>query len=733
MGGGYLRRLRRATWALVLAVIVASLEFVGAFEGFDRALLEWRYRALSHRVEPSLVVVDIDARSLAEIGRWPFARRQHAVVVDRLLAAGARDIAIDVDFGLPTTSADDAALSEALRRAGGRAILPVFVQPGGEGGRLVENRPLPQFAEGAQLAAVNIAPEADGRVWRYPVAAALPSGFRPSMAVRLAGTSAYGHPSFLIDYAIAAGSLQRIPFVDVLEGRADLAQVAGRGVLIGATALELGDLRAVPVAGNLPSVVVQALAHESIVRGRMLQATGMPVTLLGLGVIVVLLTLRRGRGPAAWVGDVALVGTLGAAVIAGSLIVQAATPLVATVGAWLAMLGAWLLATMIARVETLAELLQRRRRAMLRTRALVDAVVADSFDGVLVVAPSGVIELANPAAATLLGRSRGELVGAQLAQVWPAAAEMIASPGDRSHAEIAHRRPDGQDRMLDIVANRSMRPVDEPARQAPLHLINFRDVTERHRSRVALGLAHERAQQASRLKSQFLATMSHELRTPLNAIMGFSELIRDGRFGNDVARYREYAADIHVSGEHLLQVINDILDLSRIEVGQIEIRRELVDLGAVLQTCATMVRDLAQRQQVGLTVDLPPPGAGLVVADVLRMRQIVLNLLSNAIKFTLPPGSVSASVLRPGPDRVVIEVVDTGIGMSAEEVAIALQPFRQVDSRLERRFGGAGLGLPIAKALAELQGGSLEIESAPGQGTRVRVVIEAARVDRAVA
>lgn len=138
----------------------------------------------------------------------------------------------------------------------------------------METRPLPALAEAAQIAAVNIAAERDGRIWRYPVGAAFPGGLRPTMAVRLAGTGAYRHPSFLIDYAIDARAIHRLSFADVVAGRFDAAAVAGRNVLIGATAVELGDYRAVPVGGNLPSVLVQALAHESIVRDRMLQRSG---------------------------------------------------------------------------------------------------------------------------------------------------------------------------------------------------------------------------------------------------------------------------------------------------------------------------------------------------------------------------------------------------------------------------------------------------------------------------
>jgi len=231
--------------------------------------------------------------------------------------------------------------------------------------------------------------------------------------------------------------------------------------------------------------------------------------------------------------------------------------------------------------------------------------------------------------------------------------------------------------------------------------------------------AREKADIANRSKSQFLANMSHELRTPLNAIIGFSEMMRDGLLGRiDHPTYQQYLADINASGQHLLGLVNDILDLSRAEAGRMDLQEEEFDPAATIETCFNMVREPAQRGQVRL-VDPILADFPLLRGDERRIRQIVLNLLSNAIKFTPPNGHVSLSGMLRGDGAFGLVVADTGIGMSPDQVQEALSPFSQIDSRLCRRFEGAGLGLPLSRRLLELHAGKLEIVSNIGVGTTV--------------
>jgi two-component system cell cycle sensor histidine kinase PleC len=236
------------------------------------------------------------------------------------------------------------------------------------------------------------------------------------------------------------------------------------------------------------------------------------------------------------------------------------------------------------------------------------------------------------------------------------------------------------------------------------------------------------AEAANQAKSQFLAVMSHELRTPLNAILGFSEIIAKELLGPvGERRYRGYAQDINSSGAHLLSLVNDVLDLSRIEAGRYELHEEPLALGELIKSCFTVLRPMVN---AGVSLTHGSLDGPTLLADGRAVRQMLLNLLSNAAKFT-PVGGVVHVWLQRDERHLTILVRDSGLGMSAEDVAKALVPFNHVNSHVAREHKGAGLGLSITKRLIELHGGSLAIDSAFGQGTTVRLAFPAARVQGA--
>jgi PAS domain S-box-containing protein len=256
----------------------------------------------------------------------------------------------------------------------------------------------------------------------------------------------------------------------------------------------------------------------------------------------------------------------------------------------------------------------------------------------------------------------------------------------------------------------------------------YSDLTERKRAEDALREAKEAAEAANKTKSEILANMSHELRTPLNAIIGFSDIIQREAFGSvGEQRYLDYARDIHDSGAHLLALINDILDVSKAEAGRIELLEGLVDVTELFESCVRLVRARAEEAHVTIEA-LPTDRLPKLNADGLRLKQVLLNLLSNAIKFTPAGGRVTLDADMGDQKRFVIRVTDTGIGMAPEDIPKALSPFGQLESTRARRYPGTGLGLPLSKALIELHGGELRIESEAGKGTAVIVTLPAARV-----
>ena len=249
----------------------------------------------------------------------------------------------------------------------------------------------------------------------------------------------------------------------------------------------------------------------------------------------------------------------------------------------------------------------------------------------------------------------------------------------------------------------------------------IRYAMERKRVEAQLVETKNAAETASRAKTEFLANMSHELRTPLNAIIGFSEILKQeplGPLGHP--SYRDYVRDVYESGVHLLRIINDILDLSKIEVGKLTLSETPVDPGEAIESCMRIVRERADTGGIALVAELAPDLPTLN-ADERMVKQVLLNLLSNAIKFTQSGGAVRIVARVDDTDGLMIQVIDTGIGIAAADIERAMQPFEQIDSSLHRKYQGTGLGLPLARSMCELHGGRFAIDSIVGTGTTVTV------------
>ncbi|MGE5545355.1 MAG: ATP-binding protein [Solirubrobacterales bacterium] len=351
---------------------------------------------------------------------------------------------------------------------------------------------------------------------------------------------------------------------------------------------------------------------------------------------------------------------------------------------------------------------------------------AQSPNPVLRIDGAGMVLHANPASGALLAEW-GTSVGRSVPADWATRLASVLAEGRVRETEMAVG-----DRILSLVmvplpgagyvnvyGSDVTARVEAEGRLQTLNQDLEARIAERTRDLVA---AKEEAELASRAKSEFLATVSHELRTPLNAIIGFSEVMAKGLFGPiGNARYEGYVTDILHSGRHLLEVIRDILDVAKIEEAQMTLCLEPTAVDEVVAAATRLVESRARSGAVALDVSVAP-GMPEIAADRRRLLQIVANLLSNAVKFTPEGGRVSLSAcIEEG--NLLVTIADTGIGMSEDEIELALQPFRQVDGPLTRRYEGTGLGLPLAKSFTELHGGHLSIRSQPGQGTTVTVDI----------
>ena len=374
---------------------------------------------------------------------------------------------------------------------------------------------------------------------------------------------------------------------------------------------------------------------------------------------------------------------------------------------------------------------KRAEEALRRSERLLSTVFQSSPDSLsLTTYPEGRFVDVNAAFLKTSGYARAEIVGRTSTELrtWVDAAvraqflEEVRRCGVVRDLVAQLRGRDGLVRDCSISAE-LFRFEDRE-----LLLVAMRDIGERRRQEIELRQSKEAAELANRSKSEFLANMSHELRTPLNAIMGFSEIIRLQQFGAvGHSKYLEYAADIHASGEHLLNIINDILDLSKIEAGRFELRDEALAPADLVERCVRLIRDRAATAGVAIEVDVAQPQARLR-ADERALMQVLINLLSNAVKFTPEGGKVTVTAGSTAERGFELLVADTGIGMSEAEIAVALTPFGQNDNVLARKQQGTGLGLPLAKSLMELHCGALAVESAPARGTLVRASLPAERL-----
>jgi PAS domain S-box-containing protein len=336
----------------------------------------------------------------------------------------------------------------------------------------------------------------------------------------------------------------------------------------------------------------------------------------------------------------------------------------------------------------------------------------------------------NIAACSLLGRDRKLLVGTSLSAVAPdsikgsiiAQCQAARATGSAQDLHVRSTSPSGALRWY----RARMTPFTDGV------ALSLRDITEDHTAREATKAARDTAESANRTKSEFLANMSHELRTPLNAIIGFSESLQRGLCGTLGEKQREYVHDIHGAGQHLLAIINDVLDLSRIESGKAALFEEDADLAQVATSALRMIQPRADEKRLVAAAEgleaLP-----IVRGDSTRLQQVLLNLLSNAVKFTPDGGRVSLRGFVDADGAVAITVADTGIGIEPSDVPKVLMPFELVESAFSRKYKGTGLGLPLAKRLVEMHEGTLTIESVPRLGTRVTVRLPASRVAAPIA
>ena len=728
-----LRRYRpqvlRLLAGLAVCAGIAALYLSGSLTFIDRPLTSARFQLVTTDPTDDVVVVAIDARSLQAISVWPWPRSKHAAVIDKLREAGARQIAVDIDFSAVSTPDEDDKLAAALARTDGNVILPVFEQSAGPESAVASTAPLAQFAEHTRIASANIRPDSDGIVRRLTRVELWSGSLVPSMAAAAAGLEPTSMGRYYVDFGIAADKIKTVSYSDVLQGNVDPRTFAGKIVLVGATALELGDTVATPVGGVMPGVMVQALATESLLQDRDLRKVSRWLILAVACILFFLIeAICRKRG---WRHGVAAGAGALIAIVGLPLVAQANLPLMIETAPWLAALTAAFLSALVTKLRDLDLRLIGQAILLRRTDALMRQVVENSSDGLLVIDDQGKVRSINPAAERILGQPATEIVGQHFFDVIATTSHQppIHSLSRMAYADRPSQmeltRPDGSTLIADVGLSRLPEQQPNAAFVAQLH-----DVTEMKMREAELRAARDQAEAASNSKSQFLANMSHELRTPLNAVIGFSEIMKTellGPIGTET--YRGYSHSIHDSAKHLLGIINDILDISSIESGSPRLHEGIHEPEQICQSVIALVAGRAEQAQVKLAVNVDP-ATDLLHVDGRMLKQMLINLVGNAIKFSPKGGSIEIKVTPAGPEPhggVVFAVADHGIGIAKEDIPRILKPFEQVETAFARNFDGIGLGLPLVNSMARLHGATLTIDSELNVGTTVSILFPAAR------
>ena len=736
--------LRLTVFAMVAVAYVG-----GALDFLDRQLGDMFFRLTDRQASGNVVVVAIDSKSITEIGVWPWPRRLHADLVSRLDDANVAHLAFLIDFSSRSTNDDDHALTEAIAKSAARVTLPIFRQPAttaGDATSILETKPLPQLRAVADIAHINLNPAPDGRIRWVEAVDTWGGRDLPRVAAKLADRSV--PESFYLDFGIQPGSIPTVSYVDILNGRFDADALAGKHVLVGSTAVELGNHVPVPIGIFLPGVMVEALAYEAIVQDRTLQNLPFWVGLIGAILAIWVMTPLFVRW--SWHRGIFALTVLSALTVGlalglyaqGALLFDAAVVLVAAFASYfIAVFG---------QLNRLARDLYAQRRAVEYRRALTSAIVQHSFDGILTISLDGEIRNLNMAAEQIFGCIKDELIGSNASVLFPFSDDdgyvgdvlgflrgRAAHSGSEEPIATVGRRRDGQvfPMELSVVepkiqpAKRGLRPTAE---RPGLLVCTVRDISRRKAAEDKVRQLNDELEQRvvdrtrqledaqqelleqERLATlgRLIATVSHELRNPLGTIRNS---VRHIRMWDKTSAIGEVVERLERNVVRCDRIISELLDYSR--------DRPLTTEALPIDS---WLRHVIDEFSIPADVALfwaPGTEEPEVPIDATRLSLAINNVLENACQAMDELGRgdgpakakrLSVTRLR-AEDRIGIRISDSGGGIAPTDLDRIFEPF------FSTKGFGVGLGLPLASSIVKQHGGDIEVSSELGQGTAVTI------------
>ncbi len=720
---------------IVILSLIALLAIAGLAEGLQKALHDFRFQFSSSESTGQITLIAIDHKAIEELETWPWPRKYHAEIIDKLIKIGVKDIVFDIDFSSRTTPENDKAFEEALKRAGGSVVLPVFkqLQSTDENKFLIKtSQPLKEFREQAWLASVNIVPGRNGHVETMAYGHMINKNFIPSFAAILTGRHEENAKPFFINFSIDAKSIPTFSYVDILKDRINPQLLKGRKVVIGATATELGDYVYTPAQGLLSGPGLQILAAETLLQNKELHQINPLVSYLGLFLLAALLSLSAVR--AKMVAQLYLFPLAAIAIETAAILLQIHAHVLVNTSLWHLTLLAYCLVTLLQEVDIRKFLVKITQAKLDNTRTMFEQVFNDSFSSVVITDDKGKIQAISKSTIQLLNLDETSKLEGQLAnnmlpeEMVEAGKDLLAKINEDGHPR--HRAgmtrqqiSETEHRYLEYVITLStLKSTDEFNTDNHLVCYKFHDITAKQESEMAQKKATEAAIEANKAKTEFLDQMSHELRTPLNSIIGFSTIIESKAMNKSEQKETcEFACEIKQNGENLLKVVNDIIYMTKIESHSLPFNEGVCDPLDIVDQAIVITSSQHRESELNIVTE-HKDSLPMIRGDFQLSTDAVAEVLSNAIKFSPDSSEIKIASSMDKAGNLIISVTDKGIGIEEAHLDKIYEAFYQVDSTATRSFEGTGLGLTKAKAFMNMHHGDIKTISTPDFGTAVFLI-----------